>query len=73
MKSIGMLCKNKGVFSSEGNHSPELGMCLKSSGNSTKVGVVRVEWGVWGSSRDSDKGWGEVVPCFTCPGRISGE
>ena len=56
MKSIGMLCKNSGVFSSERNHSPELGMCLKSSGNSTKVGVVRGEWGMWGSSRDSDKG-----------------
>lgn len=35
----------KGVFTSKGNHSPELGMCWKSSGNSTKIGVVRVEWG----------------------------
>lgn len=51
-----------GVFSSEGNHREhELGMCLKSSRNSTETNVARVEWELgWGGEhriQTSTQGW----------------
>ena len=51
-----------GVYFSEGNHrEPELGMCLKSSGNSTETSVTREQWGLgWDEDHRiqiSTQGW----------------